>query len=106
MRNCWRKEDGKEKRLTLPKVTNDDLDALLDILPPHIRKPLKQQADISDLLEVVLDLGRSSDPIGTGSPGPQRSRVHGGEVHDPATQAALTELANLPEEPRRPDRGD
>jgi len=45
----------------LPKVSNDDLDALLDILPPHIRKPLRQQADISDLLEVVLDLGRSPD---------------------------------------------
>jgi stage III sporulation protein SpoIIIAA len=45
----------------LPKVTNDDLDALLDILPPHIRKPLNQQKDVSDLLEVVLDLGRSSE---------------------------------------------
>jgi len=42
----------------LPKVTNDDLDALLDILPPHIRKPLNRQKDVSDLLEVVLDLGR------------------------------------------------
>jgi stage III sporulation protein SpoIIIAA len=45
----------------LPKVTNDDLGALLDILPPHIRKPLRQQEDINDLLEVVLDLGRPSD---------------------------------------------
>ena len=34
------------------------MDALLDILPPHIRQPLCQQQDISDLLEVVLDLGR------------------------------------------------
>jgi stage III sporulation protein SpoIIIAA len=42
----------------LPKVINDDLDALLDILPPHIRQPLCQQEDIIDLLEVVLDLGR------------------------------------------------
>jgi len=42
----------------LPKVTTDDLDALLDILPPHIRQPLCQQQDISELLEVVLDLGR------------------------------------------------
>ena len=45
----------------MPKVTNDDLDALLDILPLHIRKLLSRQKDISDLLEVVLDLGRSSD---------------------------------------------
>jgi len=42
----------------LPKVINDELDALLDILPQHIRQQLCQQEDISDLLEVVLDLGR------------------------------------------------
>jgi len=42
----------------LQKVITDDLDALLDILPPHIRQPLSQQKDISELLEVVLDLGR------------------------------------------------
>jgi stage III sporulation protein SpoIIIAA len=42
----------------LQKVITDDLDALLDILPPHIRQPLCQQKDISELLEVVLDLGR------------------------------------------------
>jgi len=42
----------------LQKVITDDLDALIDILPPHIRQPLCQQADLSELLEVVLDLGR------------------------------------------------
>ncbi len=42
----------------MPKVSNDDLDALLDILPPHILQQLCQQEDIGDLLEVVLDLGR------------------------------------------------
>jgi len=42
----------------LLKVTTDELDALLDILPPHICQPLRQQKDISRLLEVVLDLGR------------------------------------------------
>jgi len=42
----------------LQKVITDDLDALLDILPPPIRQPLCQQKDISELLEVVLDLGR------------------------------------------------
>ncbi len=40
------------------KVITDDLEALLDILPPHIRQPLCQEPDIRDLLEVVLDLGR------------------------------------------------
>jgi len=42
----------------LSKVTTDDLDALLGMLPPHIRQPLYQQDDLSELLEVVLDLGR------------------------------------------------
>lgn len=45
----------------MQKVITDDLDALLDILPPHIRQPLCQQKDLSELLEVVLDLGRSSE---------------------------------------------
>jgi stage III sporulation protein SpoIIIAA len=40
------------------KVITDDLDALLDIFPSHIREPLYQQQDISELLEVVMDLGR------------------------------------------------
>jgi stage III sporulation protein SpoIIIAA len=44
--------------LNLPKVNNDDLDALLDILPPHIRQPLCQQKNIGSLLEIVIDLGR------------------------------------------------
>jgi len=39
------------------KIT-DDLDALLEILPAHISDPIRQQQDYSDLLEVVLDLGR------------------------------------------------
>ena len=39
----------------------DDMDALLDIFPPHIKEPLLRQEDIRDLLEVVLDLGRMPD---------------------------------------------
>ncbi len=42
----------------MQKVITDDLDAFLDILPPHIRQPLRKQEDNSELLEVVLDLGR------------------------------------------------
>jgi len=42
----------------LQKVITDDMDALLDIFPPHIHQPLCQQEDSSELLEVVLDLGR------------------------------------------------
>ncbi len=42
----------------MQKVITDDLDALLDIFPPHIQQPLCQQKDIGELLEVILDLGR------------------------------------------------
>jgi stage III sporulation protein SpoIIIAA len=42
----------------LQKVIADDLDALLDVLPPHIHQALLEQPDNNELLEVVLDLGR------------------------------------------------
>jgi stage III sporulation protein SpoIIIAA len=48
------------------KVITDDMDALLDILPPHIKRPLMQQQDIGELLEVVLDLGRVPEARFTG----------------------------------------
>ncbi|MDD5126478.1 MAG: single-stranded DNA-binding protein, partial [Dehalococcoidales bacterium] len=40
------------------KIVADDLDALLNVLPPHVRDPLHQQEDYNELLEIVLDLGR------------------------------------------------
>jgi len=36
----------------------DDLDAMLDVLPPQVRGPLLERPDNFELLEVVLDLGR------------------------------------------------
>jgi stage III sporulation protein SpoIIIAA len=47
----------KPNRITI----TDNLDALLDVFPPNIKTPLVKQADISDLLEVVLDLGRQPE---------------------------------------------
>jgi len=40
------------------RVITDDLDLLLDALPPHICGPLKQRDDNFELLEIVMDLGR------------------------------------------------
>ncbi len=40
------------------KLITDDLDAVLDALPPHIVGPLREREDKHELLEVVLDLGR------------------------------------------------
>ena len=45
----------------MQKVITDDMDALLEILPPRIKEPLVKQKDLHDLLEVVLDLGRSAE---------------------------------------------
>jgi stage III sporulation protein SpoIIIAA len=42
----------------LQTVITDNLNALLAILPESISRPLREQPDISELLEVILDLGR------------------------------------------------
>ncbi len=42
----------------MQRVVADDLDALLGVLPLHIRQALLQQPDNGELLEIVLDLGR------------------------------------------------
>ena len=42
----------------MQKVVTDNLDSFLDILPQNIREPIYQQPDRSELLEVILDLGR------------------------------------------------
>jgi stage III sporulation protein SpoIIIAA len=38
-----------------------DLGALIYKLPPHIQEPLRDRAEINELLEVVLDLGREPE---------------------------------------------
>jgi stage III sporulation protein SpoIIIAA len=47
--------------LRLHSTTPGDLDALLDVLPPHIGQLLLEQQDIAQLTEVVLDLGRQPE---------------------------------------------
>ena len=54
----------KEKQIT------DDLEALLEALPPHLQEPLRLRPDSKDLLEVVMDLGRKPE-----------ARFPTGEVH-------------------------
>jgi stage III sporulation protein SpoIIIAA len=43
------------------QVVTDDLDNLLDVLPPHICDPLQGLENRHELLEVVMDLGREPE---------------------------------------------
>ena len=49
------RQDGPD---TFRQSITDNLDALLSALPPQIVDTLKKQADLFDLVEVVIDLGR------------------------------------------------
>ncbi len=40
------------------KRVTDDLDALLEAIPPRLHDPLRREPELSELLEIVLDLGR------------------------------------------------
>ena len=42
----------------MQREITDDLEALLDVLPPHIARPLREREDNEHLLEIVMDLGR------------------------------------------------
>ncbi len=44
--------------MLIQQTITDDLDALLEVLPPRISDPILQRGDRSQLLEIVLDLGR------------------------------------------------
>ncbi|MBV9171436.1 MAG: AAA family ATPase [Chloroflexi bacterium] len=55
-------QDRRLLHLTGPaEVVTDDLDQLLEVLPPHICDPLQALQDRRDLLEVVMDLGREPE---------------------------------------------
>src|SRR5215211_608663 len=43
------------------EIVTDDLDQLMEVLPPHICDPLVALPDKRDLLEVVMDLGREPE---------------------------------------------
>src|SRR6516162_1678139 len=57
-------EQEPARVLQLPTVTDvvtDDLDQLLEVLPPHICDPLQALEERRELLEVVMDLGREPE---------------------------------------------
>ncbi|GAF79596.1 unnamed protein product, partial [marine sediment metagenome] len=80
----------------MQKVITDDLDALLEIFPPRIRQPLLQQKDISELLEVVLDLGRPPE-----ARFPQREVVlNPKEVSEPDIEYVASRVGNFGDDNR------
>jgi stage III sporulation protein SpoIIIAA len=80
----------------LQKVITDDLEALLDILPPHIRQPLYEQSDKHQLLEVVLDLGRPAE-----ARFPQREEVLSPkEVDDPDLNYVASRISSFGDDNR------
>jgi len=42
-------------------IVTDDLDALLDSLPPHIAEPVHRAGNRGEFLEVIMDLGRQPE---------------------------------------------
>ena len=48
-------------RRSFEQRVTDDLDLLLNVLPPHVCDPLQDLSDRQDLLEVVMDLGREPE---------------------------------------------
>src|SRR5947207_14564155 len=57
--------DPAERRLVHlsgpAEIVTDDLDQLLEVLPPHICDPLIALQDRRELLEVVMDMGREPE---------------------------------------------
>ncbi len=54
--------DPKLIHLSAPaEIVTDDLDQLLEVLPPHICDPLMALEERRELLEVVMDLGREPE---------------------------------------------
>lgn len=80
----------------MQKVITDDLDALINLFPPHIRQPLCHQENISELLEVVLDLGRPPE-----ARFPQREVVlNPKEVSEPDIDYVASRISNFGDDNR------
>ena len=47
--------------MTVEQPIHHELEQLLGVLPPHIQASLQQQENLNELLEVVLDLGRTPE---------------------------------------------
>ena len=54
-------ETGEPMSVSLTQASSDDLDALLDALPPEIGERMRALPQVSTIIEVVMDLGRKPE---------------------------------------------
>ena len=47
--------------VTVEQLAHDELEQLLSVLPPRVTSLLRDQEDLDDLLEIILDLGRQPE---------------------------------------------
>ena len=52
--------------VTVEQLPQDELQQLLAVLPPHLLAALRERESLDDLLEIVLDLGRTPEARFTG----------------------------------------
>jgi stage III sporulation protein SpoIIIAA len=71
----------------------DNLELLLPLLPPTLCQPLQQQAELPELLEVVIDLGR-----------PMEARFSDGSIQEYGAPATMAEISYVVERVGRFDR--
>ena len=80
----------------MEKTVTDDMETMLDILPPRIRQPLSKQKDIKNLLEVILDLGR---PVEARFPG-REMELDGKDVEEADIDYVVTRIGNFGDDNR------
>ena len=59
--NHFANEDLGENKMNHAANSTDDLQLLLEVLPPHIRERVESRQDLTSLIEIVLDLGRNPE---------------------------------------------
>jgi stage III sporulation protein SpoIIIAA len=85
-----------DSRLDLEQVITDDLEALLDTLPPHIASPLRSHSAARELLEVVMDLGRPPEARFLD----REEELGAAEVSDADIQHVVSRLGDIGEDNR------
>jgi len=85
-----------QESLGTQRVITDDLDLLLGALPPHIAIPIKEIEDQTNLLEVVMDLGRIPQARFPG----REVNLSSGEITDEDIEYLVSRISEFGEDNR------